>query len=67
MTCYTLLHQVTRAEGKNSLWERRDIFVFVILNGFSFFLNYVLSSFRLYYIQFKEVTFLWGPGAEDRM
>ena len=24
----------------------------------------VLSSFRLYYIQFKELKILWGPGAE---
>ena len=28
ISCYTLLHQATRGEGKNSLKKRRDIFVF---------------------------------------
>ena len=27
ITCYTLLHQVTRGEGKNSLTEPKDILV----------------------------------------
>ena len=27
----------------------------------------VLSSFRLYYIQLKEVNILWRPGTEDRI
>ena len=40
----------------------------VILNNFSLFTTLtliydVLFSFRFYYIQFKEVKILWGPGA----
>ena len=44
-TCYTLLHQVTRPEGKNSSRERRDILVLiVILKDFSllYYLNFNL-------------------------
>ena len=52
-----------------------EIFSFLdmILNNCSVFyttliLIYgVLSSFSLYYIQFKEVKILWGPGAVGRV
>ena len=53
--CYTLLHQATRVEEKNSLRERRDLLV-------SDRDPQRLSSFRLYYIQFKENKILWGAG-----
>ena len=38
-------------------------FLIVILNDFSVLIYDVLSSFRLYNIQFKTVKILWGPGA----
>ena len=69
IACYTLLHQATKCEGKNSLKERRDILVLIVIPNDFFYcttlsLIYdVLPSFRLYYIQFKEVKILWGPGA----
>ena len=42
-------------------------FLIVILNDFSVLIYDVLSSFRLYNIQFKKVKILWGPraGYED--
>ena len=42
-------------------------FLIVILNDFSVLIYDVLSSFRLYNIQFKKVKILWGPGAEGRI
>ena len=44
-TCYTLMHQAARTEGKNSLRECRDILILiVILNDFSllYYLNFNL-------------------------
>ena len=65
ISVYTLLNQVTRGVVKNSFRERRDIFIFnLYLQGFFLTLIYdMLSSFRLYYIQFKEVKFLRETGA----
>ena len=70
ITCYALLYQATKVEGKNSFRERRDILLSE-RDPQRFFLYYttiiliydVLSSFRLYDIQFKEVKILWGLGA----
>ena len=65
-TKYTLLQPC------DSLREHRDIlFLIVILNDFLYCTTLtlifdVLSSFRLFYIQFKEVKVLWGSGAGDR-
>ena len=72
ITCYPLLHQTTNCEGKNSFRERRDILVSgrdpqtILLDYTTLTLIYdVLSSFMLYYIQFKEVKILWRLGAGD--
>ena len=60
---------------KNSLRERRNIFVsdddpqrfsFIIYTTLILIYD-VLYSFRLCYIQFKEVKILWGPGAEGKI
>ena len=70
ISCYTLLHQATRDEGKNSLRKRRNILVsdrdFATI--FCYYNNLILiydalSTYRLYYVQFKEVKILWGSGA----
>ena len=73
ITCYTLLHQATRAEGKNSLRGGVGIFSFwswsstIFLYFTTLTLIYdVLFSFRLYYIEFKEVKILWGPDVRTR-
>ena len=66
ISCYTLLRQVARGEGKNSLRKLRDILVsdrdqqrFFIIDNLILIYD-VLSSCRLYYVQFKEVKDLWG-------
>ena len=65
-TKYTLLQPC------DSLREHRDIlFLIVILNDFLYCTTLtlifdVLSSLRLFYIQFKEVKVLWESGAGAR-
>ena len=63
ITCYTLLDQARRGERKNSLRERTTFLCCTTLT----LIYDVLSSFRLYYIQFTEIKILWGPGAQNRM
>ena len=67
ITCYTLLHQTTRGEGKNSLRECRYIpLSIMILNDFSL-LYY--CNFNLYIIfSLKKLNFYGdqGPEAESR-
>ena len=68
--CYKLLHQASNGEGKNSLRKRRGILasdrdlqrVFFFYTTLILIYN-VLSSFRLYYILFKEVKIFGRPGA----
>ena len=69
-SCYTLLHQVKRIEGKIA-WRSAGYFRFwswsstIFLYYTSLILIYdMLRTFRFYFIQFKEVWILWGPGAE---
>ena len=42
-TCYTLLHQATRAEGKNSSRKHKDVLVLIV----------ILSNFSLSYLSFN--------------
>ena len=66
ISCYRLLHQAARVEGKNSLRKRRDILVsdryqqqlFHYYNNLILICD-VLSSYWLYYVQFKETKILW--------
>ena len=68
ITCYMLLHQTTRIEWKNTFRQRGDILVsehdpqrfFFIFNTLILIYG-VLSSFRLCYIQFKEIEISWKP------
>ena len=66
--CYTLLlHQAARGEGKKgyfSFWSWSTT-IFHHYNNLILIYN-VLSSYRLYYVQFKEVKILWGLGVGGR-
>ena len=67
ITCYTLLHQATRGEWKNSFRRCRNIFFSDRDPQHFSVLHYdVLSSFKLYNIQFKKFKILWGPGAKSQ-
>ena len=65
--CYTLLlHQAARGEGKKgyfSFWSWSTT-IFHHYNNLILIYN-VLSSYRLYYVQFKKLKFygVWGPEA----
>ena len=61
ITCYTLLHQTTRGEGKNSLRGRRDIFVSDRDPQGIFCLNpssYIIFSLR-------KLKLYWGRGPDN--
>ena len=69
---YTLLHQFTRSEGKNSL-RKLGPFPFWSWSStvFLYYTNLILiydllCFFKLYQIQFKEVKILWGLGSGGR-
>ena len=68
INCYTLLHQATRGEGKNS-FRCRNIFVSARDPQRCFCITViddVLSSFKIYNIQFKKVKIFWWMGAEGQ-
>ena len=79
LDCTSTLQQLaryyyTRLQGLKERITLRSVGIFSFLNMIStIFRRYialiliydVLSSFKLYYIQFKGVTILWGPGEGD--
>ena len=66
ITCYTLLQQGVKE--RIALGDvGRLSFLIMTLNDFSVLRYDVLSSFRLYNIQFKKVKILWESGAKGRI
>ena len=71
ISCFTLLNQASRGEGKYSLRKRRDILVSDRDPQRSFYyttlilISDVLSSFRLFYIWFKDDTILRDRGPDN--